>query len=396
MDEINFFPENLNIQGKKVLLRLDLNVPMQDKIIQDDTRIRLCLPFIKKLIEKKAKIIIISHLGRPKGVKSSDLSLMPIFKYLKKNLKTKIYFFTGEINDHSQEKFSHMKEGEIILMENIRFFKEETDDDIEFSRKLASLGNIFINDAFSCSHRKQASIHSITKFVKKSYGGPLLKKELEAINLVIKNKKDPVSCIIGGSKISTKINVINSLIKKVNNLVIVGAMANNFLAYKNLNVGKSLIENNTIEIIDKIYKNAALNDCIVSIPEDVVVSLKLNGEGTIKETDAIKNDDIILDIGPKSIKIIKEIINKSNTVLWNGPAGYFENKNFEFGTMSIAEIISNNTKQKSLISVLGGGDTLSAISKSKTKLYFTHLSTAGGAFLEFLEGKDLPGLSVLK
>ena len=396
MDEINFFPENLNIQGRKVLLRLDLNVPMQDKIIQDDTRIRLCLPFIKKLIEKKAKIIIMSHLGRPKGVKSSDLSLMPIFKYLKKNLKTKIYFFTGEINDHSQEKFSHMKEGEIILMENIRFFKEETDDDIEFSRKLASLGNVFINDAFSCSHRKQASIHSITKFVKKSYGGPLLKKELEAINLVIKNKKDPVSCIIGGSKISTKINVINSLIKKVNNLVIVGAMANNFLAYKNLNVGKSLIENNTIEIIDKIYKNAALNDCIVSIPEDVVVSLKLNGEGTIKETDAIKNDDIILDIGPKSIKIIKEIINKSNTVLWNGPAGYFENKNFEFGTMSIAEIISNNTKQKSLISVLGGGDTLSAISKSKTKLYFTHLSTAGGAFLEFLEGKDLPGLSVLK
>ena len=396
MDEINFFPENLNIQGRKVLLRLDLNVPIQDKIIQDDTRILLCLPFIKKLIEKKAKIIIMSHLGRPKGVKSSDLSLMPIFKYLKKNLKTNIYFFTGEINDHSQEKFSHMKEGEIILMENIRFFKEETDDDIEFSRKLASLGNIFINDAFSCSHRKQASIHSITKFVKKSYGGPLLKKELEAINLVIKNKKDPVSCIIGGSKISTKINVINSLIKKVNNLVIVGAMANNFLAYKNLNVGKSLIENNTIEIIDKIYKNAALNDCIVSIPEDVVVSLKLNGEGTIKETDAIKNDDIILDIGPKSIKIIKEIINKSNTVLWNGPAGYFENKNFEFGTISIAEIISNNTKQKSLISVLGGGDTLSAISKSKTKLYFTHLSTAGGAFLELLEGKDLPGLSVLK
>ena len=396
MDEINFFPENLNIQGRKVLLRLDLNVPIQDKIIQDDTRILLCLPFIKKLIEKKAKIIIISHLGRPKGVKSSDLSLMPIFKYLKKNLKTNIYFFTGEINEHSQEKFSHMKEGEIILMENIRFFKEETDDDIEFSRKLASLGNIFINDAFSCSHRKQASIHSITKFVKKSYGGPLLKKELEAINLVIKNKKEPVSCIIGGSKISTKINVINSLIKKVNNLVIVGAMANNFLAYKNLNVGKSLIENNTIEIIDKIYKNAALNDCIVSIPEDVVVSLKLNGEGTIKETDAIKNDDIILDIGPKSIKIIKEIINKSNTVLWNGPAGYFENKNFEFGTMSIAEIISNNTKQKSLISVLGGGDTLSAISKSKTKLYFTHLSTAGGAFLELLEGKDLPGLSVLK
>ena len=176
MDKINFFPENLEIQNQKVILRLDLNVPLKDKVIQDDTRIVLCLPFIKKLIEKKAKIIIISHLGRPKGVKVPELSLIPVYKYLKKSLRTNIYFFMGNLDHEVQDKFSHLNEGEIILLENIRYFKEEGNDDEDFSKKLGSLGDIYINDAFSCSHRKQASIHNITKFVKKSYAGPLLKK----------------------------------------------------------------------------------------------------------------------------------------------------------------------------------------------------------------------------
>ena len=229
---------------------------LKDKIITDDTRIALCLPFIKKLIEKKAKIIIISHLGRPKGIRDPALSLMPIYKYLKKTLQTNVYFFMGNFDDEVKDKFSHLKEGEVILIENIRYFKEETDDDENFSKKLASLGDIYINDAFSCSHRKQSSIHKITKFIDKSFAGPLLKKEIDAINLVINNKKEPVTCIIGGSKISTKINVITSLIEKINNLVIVGAMANNFFIYKNFKVGKSLIENNTKEIIKKIYDKA--------------------------------------------------------------------------------------------------------------------------------------------
>ena len=396
MDKINFFPDNLCIQNQKVILRLDLNVPLREGVIQDDTRITLCLPFIKKLVEKKAKIIIISHLGRPEGVKVPGLSLMPIYKYLKKSLQTNVYFFMGNLDEEVQDKFSHLKEGEIILIENIRYFKEESNNDENFAKKLGSLGDIYINDAFACSHRKQASIHNITKFVKKSFAGPLLKKEINAINLVVQNKKQPVTCIIGGSKISTKINVITSLVEKVNNLIIVGAMANNFFIYKNLKVGKSLIEKNTKEIIKTIYKKANENKCKILIPEDCMVGSSLASSGTNKDLNTIEDNDIILDIGPKTIKSIKDTIDQSNTILWNGPAGYFENENFMNGTMSIAENISKNTVEKSLISILGGGDTLAAINKSKNKLSFTHLSTAGGAFLEYLEGKDLPGLSVLK
>ena len=396
MDKINFFPENLDIQNQKVILRLDLNVPLKDKVIQDDTRIAVILPFLKKLVEKKAKIIILSHLGRPRGNKVPELSLIPIYKYLKKSLQTNVYFFMGSLDDEIKDKFSHLKESEIILLENIRYFKEESSDDENFSKKLASLGDIYINNAFSCSHRKQASIHNITKFVKKSFAGPLLKKEIDAINLVVKNKKEPVTCIIGVSKISSKINVITSLIEKVNNLIIVGAMANNFFIYKNYKVGKSLIEENTKEIIKKIYEKANKNKCKILIPEDCMVGSSFDGYGINKDLNAIKDNDIILDIGPKTILNIKDIIDQSNTVLWNGPAGYFENENFMIGTMSIAENISKNTVKKSLISILGGGDTLAAINKSKNKLSFTHLSTAGGAFLEYLEGKDLPGLSVLK
>ncbi len=396
MDEINFFPKNLDIQNQKVILRLDLNVPIKDKTIQDDTRISLCLPFINKLIKKKAKIIIISHLGRPKGVKDPELSLIPVYKYLKKSLRTNVYFFIGDLDDEVQNKFSHLKEGEIVLLENIRYYKEENDNDENFSKKLGSLGDIYVNDAFSCSHRKQASIHNITNFVKKSYAGPLLKKEIDAINLVIQNKKKPVTCIIGGSKISTKINVITNLIKKVNNLIIVGAMANNFFVYKNLKVGKSLIEENTQEIIKTIYEKAEENKCEILIPEDCMIGTSFTGTGKNKDLNAVEENEIILDIGLKTIKNIVQIIDQSNTILWNGPAGYFENISFMTGTLSIAEAISKNTIEKSLISILGGGDTLAAINKSKNKLSFTHLSTAGGAFLEYLEGKDLPGLSVLK
>ena len=396
MGEINFFPEDLEIKDQKIILRLDLNVPIKDKVIKDDTRITLCLPFINRLIEKKAKIIIVSHLGRPKGINVPDLSLMPIYKYLKDTLKTNVYFFRGSFDGETKEKFSHLKGGEVILIENIRFFKEETEDGQDFSKKLGELGDIYINDAFSCSHRKQASVHSITKFVKKSYAGPLLKKEVTAINLVIKNKKEPVTCIIGGSKISTKINVITNLLKKVNNIVIVGAMANNFFVYNNLKVGKSLIEKNTKEIIANIYKKAEEHNCKILIPEDCIVGTDFEGTGKNKNLDEIQENEIILDIGFNTIKKIQKKINASNTVLWNGPAGYFENKNFLKGTLSIAENISKNTIEKSLISILGGGDTLAAINKSNDKLTFSHLSTAGGAFLEYLEGKDLPGISVLK
>jgi len=396
MSKIKYFSENLEVQSKTIILRLDLNVPLNEKKIQDKTRILLNLPFLKNLIKKKAKIIIISHLGRPKGIKNSELSLTPIYKFLKEQLKTKVYFFMGDINEETKSKFSYLQESEIILLENIRFFKEESKNDDDFAKKLASLGDIYINDAFSCSHREQASIHKIAKYIKESYAGPLLKKEVNAISSVIQNKKEPVTCIIGGSKVSTKINVITNLIKNVNNIIIVGAMANNFLTFKGLKVGKSLIEKDSEKIINDIYTKAKKYNCNIFIPEDCNVSTDFKGSGKIKKQDSIDKNEIILDIGPKTIKNIENIIDQSNTVLWNGPAGYFENKNFSTGTLAIARKISENTAKKSLVSILGGGDTVSAINKSNDKFTFTHLSTAGGAFLEFLEGKDLPGLNVLK
>jgi|TARA_B110000211_G_C14028925_1_gene531184 phosphoglycerate kinase len=396
MTEIKYLPDSLDIKNKKIILRLDLNVPLQNKVITDHTRILITLPFLKNLILRKAKIIVVSHLGRPRDKNDKSLSLIPVFKYLKEKINTNIYFFTGNIDDDLKKKCSFLNAGEIILIDNIRYFKEESDNEENFAKKLASLGDIYINDAFSCSHRKQASIHKITKFIKKSYGGPLLKKEVEAINSIIVNKKKPSTCIIGGSKISTKINVISNLMKSVDNIVIVGAMANNFLIYEDVKIGKSLVEKNTKEIIENIYKEAKENKCKIVIPIDFNVSLNFKGSGSPKNSGEIDDKDIILDIGPKSIKIIEDVIDKSNTVLWNGPAGYFENKNFANGTNAIAKKISENTNRKSLVSIIGGGDTVSAINKIETKLLFSHLSTAGGAFLEFLEGKDLPGLSVLK
>ena len=396
MSRIKYFSENLEVQNKTIILRLDLNVPLNDKKIQDKSRILTNLPFLKDLIKKKAKIVIISHLGRPNGIKDNELSLKPVYKFLKEQLKTKVYFFIGDVNEETKSKFAYLKEGEIILLENIRFFEGENKNDDSFAKKLASLGDIYINDAFSCSHREQASIHKITKYIKESYAGPLLKKEVAGINAIIQNKKEPVTCIIGGSKISTKINVITNLIKNVNNIIIVGAMANNFLTFKGFKVGKSLVEKNSRKIIDDIYAEAKKNNCNIFIPEDCKVSTDFKGAGKTKELDTIGEEEIILDIGPKTVKNIESIIDQSNTVLWNGPAGYFENKNFLNGTLAIAKKISKSTASKSLISILGGGDTISAINNSEDKFVFTHLSTAGGAFLEFLEGKDLPGLNVLK
>ena len=331
MSKIKYFPEDMDVQNKTVILRLDLNVPLNEKKILDNNRILTSLPFLKNLIKKKAKIIIISHLGRPKGVKINELSLTPIYKFLKEQLQTNVYFFMGDINEETKSKFSYLKEGEVILLENIRFFKEESENEDNFAKKLASLGDIYVNDAFSCCHRAQASIHKITKYIKESYAGPLLKTEVRAISSIIQNKKEPVTCIIGGSKISTKINIITNLIKNVNNIIIVGAMANNFLTFKGFKIGKSLIEKDSKETIKNIYTEAKKYNCNIFIPEDCSVSTNFENSGEIKQLNSIDKNEMILDIGPKTLKSIESIIDQSNTVLWNGPAGYFENRNFSSG-----------------------------------------------------------------
>ena len=395
MSDLKIFSSDISVSGKRVIVRLDLNVPINNSKIDDDTRIKVIEPFVNKLIENKAKVILLSHLGRPKGKAVSGLSLKPIFNYLEKKLNGKIYFYQEKIDSKAVDASNKLKPGEVLLFENIRFFKEEEGDEETFAKNLSRLGDIYINEAFSCSHRKQASIHKITRFID-SYGGPLLEKEIQSINLIIKNKKKPVTCIIGGSKMSTKINILSSLSKKADNLVIVGAMANNFLKFKGINVGKSLIEEGSENIVKNINTLAAKNKCNIIIPVDWNTSSSVNGDPVYKSLKDMGSEDMILDIGKSTIDLISKTIDNSNTVFWNGPAGYYENKNFSTGTLSIANKIAENTKSKSLISIVGGGDTVAAIKNTGLENFFTHLSTAGGAFLESLEGKDLPGIKVLK
>ena len=395
MSDLKIFSSDISVNDKRVIVRLDFNVPVSNSKIDDDTRIKVVEPFINKLIENKAKIILLSHLGRPKGKVISELSLKPIFSYLEKKLNGKIYFYEKNIDEEAIDASNKLKPGEVLLFENIRFFKEEEGDEETFAKNLSRLGDIYINEAFSCSHRKQASIHKITRFID-SYGGPLLEKEIQSINLIIKNKKKPVTCIIGGSKVSTKINILSSLSKKADNLVIVGAMANNFLKFKGINVGKSLIEEGSENIVKNINTLAAKNKCNIIIPIDWNTSSSVNGDPVYKSLKDMGSEDMILDIGKSTIDLISKTIDNSNTVFWNGPAGYYENKNFSTGTLSIANKIAENTKSKSLISIVGGGDTIAAIKNTGLENVFTHLSTAGGAFLESLEGKELPGIKVLK
>jgi len=391
---LKIFSNDIPVNGKRVIVRLDLNVPINNSKIEDSTRIKIVEPFINKLIENKAKIILLSHLGRPKGKVVPELSLKPIFNYLEKKLNGKMYFYQEKIDSKAVAASNKLKPGEVLLIENIRFFKEEESDEEDFAKNLGKLGDLFVNEAFSCSHRKQASIHKITKFID-SYGGPILEKEIQSIDLIIKNKKKPVTCIIGGSKVSTKINILSSLLENADNLVIVGAMANNFLKFKGVNVGASLIEKGSENTVKNINTLAEKNKCKLIIPVDCNTSSNVNGDPVYKSLKDMGSEDMILDIGKNTMDLINKTIDSSNTVFWNGPAGYYENKNFSTGSLSIAKKIAENTKSKSLISIVGGGDTVAAIKNTGLENVFTHLSTAGGAFLECLEGKELPGIKVL-
>ena len=396
MEKIKSFSKNINIENKRVILRADFNVPIIKGVIQDSTRIDLSIPFIKNLLARNTKLFLISHLGRPKSDKDNSLSLLPVFNYLKSKIEKKIFFNTNKITNKTQKEISYLKKGEMIFFENIRYNEDEIKNDDNFAKNLSSIGDIYINDAFACSHRKQSSIHKITKYIKNSYAGPLLMKEIISINMVLNNKQSPITCIIGGAKISTKLGVITSLIKKIDNLIIVGAMANNFLKFKGGKIGKSLVEIDAEKTVKEILNEAEKNNCEIILPSDFAVSNSTEGEASFKELKNVKDDEMILDIGPQTIEKIGKIIDASKTVLWNGPAGFFENKNFLKGTVSIAKKISNNTSYNSLISIVGGGDTISAIKNDDLNLNFTHLSTAGGAFLEYIEGKNLPGIEVLK
>ncbi len=383
-----------NLDGKIVLLRLDLNVPIKNGIITDQTRIDKILPVIKFLLEKKSKILIISHVGRPKGKIKKNLSLKPICENLEKKINQKIELTKQDIFKIKKEDLFKGPNEKIIFLENIRFYKEEEKNDTNFSKHLAKLADIFVNDAFSCSHRAHASISKITKFLP-SYAGLQLETEINALKKVTKEIKKPTACIIGGSKISTKIGIIKNLIPKFDNIIIVGGMANNILNYYGNPIGKSIKEDNCDLIIGNIFEYAKKHSCSIVYPKDVVVGKSIEGKSQIKELDEVENDDLILDIGPKTINQIKTIIEKSETVLWNGPAGYFENPNFANGSYEIAKKIIKKNEDNSIYSIAGGGDTIAVLNQIGAIDSFNFVSTAGGAFLEYLEGKELPGIKAL-
>ena len=383
-----------NLNQKKVLLRLDLNVPLNNGKITDTTRIDKILPTIKFLLENNAKIIILSHVGRPKGKIVNELSLKPICESLKDKLEQDIGFISKNIKKVKSADLFNTHDKKIIILENLRFYEEEEKNDNVFAKHLASLADIYVNDAFSCSHRAHASIFEITKFIP-SYAGLQLNLEIDALTKITSEIQKPITCIIGGSKISSKINIIKNLITKFDNIVIVGGMANNILKYRGYEIGKSLQEDNCDQIIKEIFSLSIKENCKIIYPEDVTVGKDLNGLPKIKELRNVSKDELILDIGPKTIKIINQLIDESNTILWNGPAGYFENPNFSKGSIEIIKKIIEKNKNNTIYSVAGGGDTVALLNKVGATNSFNFVSTAGGAFLEYLEGKELPGIKAL-
>jgi len=389
--------QDLRLEGKKVIVRVDLNVPMKDGTITEASRIVKILPTIKLLIEKKAKIIILSHIGRPKGKIVNGMSLEPISKKLSNLLNKEVLFNKNRINEDTLIEIDKIPNGSIMLMENIRFYEEEEKNEDSFSKKISRLGDIYVNDAFSCSHRAHSSIEGITKYIP-SYCGIQFVEEINALKKITSKITKPITCIIGGSKISTKINIISNLIKNFDNIIIIGGMGNAMLKNTGVSIGKSLCDEGYKNLVEEILRKSTSHNCQIHYPLDVVVSKKLDGDGTIKEINEIKSDEMILDIGPKTIESIKNIVEESNTLLWNGPAGYFENPNFANGTKKILEIIADKkgrVKNKTY-AVAGGGETVAVINKFNKLDTFNFVSTAGGAFLEYLEGKELPGIKALK
>ena len=383
-------------KNKTVLIRFDLNVPLNsiDDYISDRI-IRIKKPILN-LLNGNNKVIILSHLGRPKGKIKDELSLQQVVPQLERVLETKINFLPDCIGNEVKDKINSLENGTIILLENCRFYKEEEENDHDFAKQLSELADVYINDAFACAHRAHASIEAISHFMP-SYCGDLLEEEIINLQEVIHEPLGPALTIIGGSKISTKITVLKNLSKKMDTIVIAGGMANNFLKYHGYNIQKSLHEENVDHLITEILDFSSKNNCRLVLPIDVVTADKISDKADTKESDIdnIEEQNMILDIGKNTEKLIKNEISKSKTVFWNGPLGVFETSPFDKGTVEIANFISNLTESNKIRSFAGGGDTISALDLAGVKDKFSYVSTGGGALLELIEGKKLPGLVAL-
>ena len=383
-------------KNKTVLIRFDLNVPLNsiDEYISDRI-IRIKKPILN-LLHENHKVIILSHLGRPNGEIKDELSLQQVVPQLEKVLEKKINFLPDCIGNEIKDKINSLEYGTVILLENCRFYKEEEENDHDFAKQLSELADVYINDAFACSHRAHASIEAISHFMP-SYCGDLLEEEMINLQEVIHEPLSPALTIIGGSKISTKITVLKNLSKKMDTIVIAGGMANNFLKYHGYNIQKSLHEENVDHLITEILDFSSKNNCRLVLPIDVVTADKISDKADTKESeiDNIEEQNMILDIGKNTLKLIKNEISKSKTVFWNGPLGVFETSPFDKGTVEIANFIGTLTENNKIRSFAGGGDTISALDLARVKDKFSYVSTGGGALLELIEGKKLPGLVAL-
>ena len=386
-----------NLKGKTVYLRADLNLPTINGKVTDTTRIRSILPTIRELKKNKCKIVILSHFGRPKGSYNKKMSLKHIIPKVEKVTRSKIYFSKDHSGINFEKLIKKIPDGSVVIMENTRFHRGEEKNFKYFAKDLAKNCDFFVNDAFSVAHRSHASVTGLTNYVP-SFSGRSLEKEVVTVSKFLSSKNKKKLAIIGGSKISTKINLINNLLKNVNAIVIGGAMANTFLLAQGKKIGKSLNEKTMIKTAKKIMSNALRKKCKIILPVDAVVASNLKKGGKFSEynIDNIPDNGLILDIGKNSISIIDDEISKTKEVLWCGPLGLFEQSPFHLGTASVAKTLSKMTKNGKIVSVAGGGDTVAAISQSNYVNDFTYISTAGGAFLEMIAGQKLPGIEVLK
>lgn len=390
--------ENYEFSGKRVLIRVDFNVPLNhNRQITDDTRIRESIPTIKKILENGGSAILMSHLGRPKGVYEQDYSLSPILPHLSKLLKTNVKFAGSAVGEGTSKTASTLNPGEVLLLENLRFHPEEEAGDESFAKKLSELGDVYVNDAFATAHRDHASTSKIAQFFPgKKFFGLLMTNELKSLDKVLKYPQPPFTGIVGGAKVSSKIDIIKNLLNKVDNMIIGGGMAFTFVKALGGEVGGSLIEEDKVELAKSIIREMMLQGVNLYLPVDAVIADSFSNEANIDaaEINSIPGDWMGLDIGQRSCRRFAEIINKSATILWNGPMGVFEMSNFKQGTKSVAIAVSSATISGSF-SLVGGGDSVAAINSYKLNDMISYVSTGGGAMLEYIEGKTLPGIKAM-
>lgn len=389
--------DDIDVTGKRVLVRLDLNVPMKDGRVADSLRLERQAPTVRELAEKGARVIVLSHFGRPKGKRVESMSLAPVAPALAEAIGRPVAFADDCVGEPAQEAAARLRNGDVLLLENVRFHAGEEANDPDFAKAVAALGDVFVNDAFSAAHRAHATTEGVAHLLP-SVAGRAMQAELEHLGRALSHPDRPLMAVVGGAKISTKIALLGNLVKQVDVLVVVGAMANTFLAAQGCEVGQSLCEHDELETAREILRTAIARGAAVVLPADVVVAKEFKPHADCRVASArdVAAGEMILDVGPQSVEEFAKRLNYIRTLVWNGPFGAFETPPFERGTVAAAKEAAGRTKAGQLLSVAGGGDTVAALNMAGVADEFTYVSTAGGAFLEWLEGCELPGVAALE